>query len=703
MHYRSITNGLSQKISIILFTAVWLFLWLAPWQNWLKVNLWIKTGISMICFIIPGAIFYSLLKRDTGSILRTILFGFVFSHLLIALLGLTGRFFHFSFLLIRNIFMLLGLFFISIKFFVIYDSHQQVKIKTKQRVDSRITSYWPLALISVLAALMTIQRVISSDDLAYLAHITNWQHMPALDFADVYFDTDKVESSRFWIASTPFYQAFLTETSEIPGLVLLSGYTEPYLAFIAVLSFYKLARTLKMSHHSAMAAVAIQITFLALFSEYLHPGAPFYSQLSTDKATAAFIVTPIFISSAIQFWKKANGRNAFIFLLIGFSLCFMHPIFSAFAGFIIGAMLLLSTNRYTYKKYIVLLLLTGVALVPQIAIRLIEHEAQFKIPNNIDTIEQIKGIENQIIRLGDSNFYSYNPTVLEMHIPYGNYIPIQPKFLSLAWIVIPVSSFLAAIIGAKSNILKQYILATTSLVALAGIPYTGWILGYFVSAWMLERTTWLYPFGISVVFLLLAFRNNTKLGELLSSWRMQRQGKILVDFTFLSKILIWMISVFLILLSMREQGLPNITRLEKSTSRYQELSLVGLYIDKSTPQPVNVIGSDELNDFLPAISWKAKVISYRPEDVFYPYFYSAEEKTERLSNRQAIFSPQVLQDNKMEVLQKYNIRYILLEKYKFGKLKEMVSTYPTYFRSHFFGRYHLVEVLDISSWRSDEN
>ena len=35
--------------------------------------------------------------------------------------------------------------------------------------------------------------------------------MPALDFADVYFNTDKVESSRFWIASTPFFQAFLVK------------------------------------------------------------------------------------------------------------------------------------------------------------------------------------------------------------------------------------------------------------------------------------------------------------------------------------------------------------------------------------------------------------------------------------------------------------------------------------------------------------
>ena len=680
-------------IGIVVITVGWLFLSFAPWQVWLKTNLWLKVGIAIAIFIVPGASLY-LLNRRTDVKPRPIPFGFVLSHLLMALLGTAGRLFHFPFSYVKNIFMTLGMILIITNFLVRHTNSKRPE--TRNGIAAQLISYWPLAIILVLATLMTVQRVISSDDLAYLAHITNWQHMPALDFTDVYFDTDKVESSRFWIASTPFFQAFLAETSGVPGIILLSGYSEPYLVFIAIICLYDLARTLKLSHRSAMLAVAIQVTFLALLSDYLHPGAPFFHQLSTDKATTTFIFVPIFICSAIQLLEKANVETTLIFLLIGFSLSLTHPISSAFAAFIVGVLLLLDINRYTYKKHIALLLSAGIILSPQVAVRLIEHEAQFAIPNNINIIEQTKGIENQITRLGDSNFYGFNPKILEMRIPYSKYIPIQSELFSWVWIIIPVLSCLAAIREVKNNYLKQYILSATLLVALAGIPFTGWVLGYFVSAWMLERTTWFYPFGIGTVFLILTFRDNTKLGKRLCSWKLHHPKKIPVDFAFFARTFIWTASVLLILLIMREQGLPNITRLQNSTRRYQELSQIGSFIDERASQPVNVIGSDELNDFLPALAWKAKVISYRPEDIFYPYFYSEEEKAERLSDRQVVFSPQVSQDKQMEILQKYNIGFILLEKYKFGKVKGLISAYPTHFIIHSFGRYYLIEVRDIS-------
>jgi hypothetical protein len=730
---------------ILIASLAWLFLWFVPWSSWLATNLWLRLGIALAIFIAPGAGLYLLVNsgesfgrpfaalqrakdfslplemttpRESRHFLSYITSGFVLSHLMIALLGLTGRIFQFPFAYVKHTFMALGLVFIAINF--LRNSANKANFISPRAWIAHYSSYWPLAILTGLTMLMTIQRVVTSDDLAYLAHLTNWQTMPNLNFSDLYFGADKIESARFWIMSTPFSQAFLADTGNMPGLILLSGYYEPFLALIAMICFYDLARTLGLSHHPAMASVALQVAFMAMLSDYLHPGAPFFHQLSTDKATAAFILTPVFIANAVEllkdfslslemttqtlemttyrgfryFLRGLKQSTAINFLLSGLSLSFMHPIISAFAVFIVGTISLLGINRDNFKKHSIVILLAITILLPLVGVRLIDHEAQPNIPTDINSIEQSRGFEGLIARVGNTQFYGFNPAVLEMRIPYQERLPFPARLISWIWIIVPILVVFVSLKGVRNNTLNQHLLATTLLVALAGIPYTGWLLGYFVSAWMLERTTWLYPFGISLIFLLLAFREQTGLGKYLNSWRLRIHKKLQFGFAALGQASIWAVSIALLLLVMREQGFPDMARLQSSTRRYQELVLVGQHIDKNTPDPVRMIGSDELNDFIPALSWKAKAISYRPEDAAYPYFFTEEEKIERWSDRQTMLTREIPPEERMKIVQKYDIRYILIESYRFGWLKDLVSTYPENFKTFTFGRYSLVEIID---------
>jgi hypothetical protein len=392
--------------------------------------------------------------------------------------------------------------------------------------------------------------------------------------------------------------------------------------------------------------------------------------------------------------NKPTKGSFIIFLLTGLSLTFLHPIIAAFAVFIVSALSIFGIAKDNYKRNLMLVLLAIIILLPQVGVRFVRHEAQPAIPTDIEAVGVSQGIENLITRWGDTPFYGFSINILEMTIPYADRLPLPTEFLSWIWLIIPLSSVIISVKKLRNSKLSQYILAASLLVALAGIPLTGWILGYFVSAWMLERTTWLYPFGISSVFLLLAFWDHTKLGHHLNSLKVGIRKKLQVEFTVLVDVSIWLVSTLLILLVMREQGLPNITRLQGSTNRYQELILIGQQIDKGTSQPVNVVGTDELNDFIPALSWKAKVISYRPEDTTYPYFYSEEEKLERWSDRQAIFSREASPEVRMEIIKKYDVRYILLESYRYGKVKELVTAYPLNFNTYTFGRYSLLEITN---------
>jgi len=676
----------------LVVTLMWLFLWFSPWSIWFDNNLWIKTGVALIMLVIPGTFLSLLFSQGDSVSLRNFLEGFVLSHLLVAVLGTFGRFLSFPFSYVENAFMVFGLIFIASNFLT--RKHIQNKPLTLRPLVFRSLTFWPLAIIVILTVLMTIQRVITSDDLAYLAHLTNWQHMPGLNFSDVYFDTDAIESTRFWIVSTPFSQAFLADVSKIPGLILLSGFYEPFLAILSILCFYDLARAMGFSHDSAMVSVAIQITFMALLSGYLHPGAPFFHQLSTDKATAAFIFTPVFVCTAIRVLDKTEPGNIANYILVGISLIFMHPIISAYSVFIIAAIAIFGINKVNYKKHFIVLLLAVFSLTPQLVVRFVKHEAQATIPTSGNTLMETRGVDNLIARIEGTPFYGFNPQILEMDIPYADKLPLPTHFLSLLWIIIPFATFFVSIRGARGNYPNQYVLAVSLLVLTAGIPFTGWILGYFVSAWMLERTTWLYPFGISTVLLFLSLSKQTDFGKKITSWRVRLHQKLQVEFTLIAQFTILLTSTTLLILIMREQGLPNFSRLESSTRRYQDLMLVGEYIDNQTSSPVNMVGSDELNDFIPVLSWKAKVISYRPEDSSYPYFYTTEEKLKRYSDRQALFSNNKTPAQQMEIIKNYDIRFVLLESYRHGRLKDLISTYPMNFKTHSFGRYELIESLD---------
>ncbi|NTU55406.1 MAG: hypothetical protein HGA79_04075, partial [Anaerolineales bacterium] len=72
-------------------------LWYLPWQMSLNPYIWLRLGIALILFIIPGICAYGLLVEKSMLTFSHITFGFVISHLMFAVLGAMGRFFHFSF------------------------------------------------------------------------------------------------------------------------------------------------------------------------------------------------------------------------------------------------------------------------------------------------------------------------------------------------------------------------------------------------------------------------------------------------------------------------------------------------------------------------------------------------------------------------------------------------------------------------------
>ncbi|MFT3891324.1 MAG: DUF6077 domain-containing protein [Anaerolineales bacterium] len=358
------------------------FLWFSPWQAVLQDLTWLRLGIALLAFMVPGiSIYVPSCWTGSSNWGDRITFGFVLSHLLIALLGCAGRVFHFSFDLIKNSFMVLGIVFLLLSFYPILA--RGFSFRVDRTTFRNIASFWTVGLVAVFVILIVVRREFSDDDLSYLAFLNNTQYSAQLSFNDIFFGLAQPVSSRFWLMSAPFAQAFLADLGGIRGILLLSGYYEPFLAVIAIICWYGLARALKLSHQAASMTVILQILFLLLLSEHLHPGAPFFHQISADKATATFILVPVFIQSEIWLLGNATRKNGVLFLLCGLSLTFMHPIALAYAAIIGGLLLILDIDRNTIRTRWVPALVIVISLLPQVALRFVNTPDTQNVPYSL--------------------------------------------------------------------------------------------------------------------------------------------------------------------------------------------------------------------------------------------------------------------------------------------------------------------------------
>jgi hypothetical protein len=671
----------------ILLILIWLFLWFWPWQSVLQDLIWVRLGIALAIFIVPGLSLYGLLKSNQGYWTDHLTFGFVLSHLLIACLGTVGRFVHVSFDLIKDVMMGLGLLVLLLYFLPM--TSRSITVQIDRPTLQHLLSALPLLLIAVLAGLIVIQRVLSDDDLTYLAYITNWQHSTHLDFEDLIFGTGQLVQPRFWLVSTPFAQAFLAEVSSLSGIFILAGYYEPLLVFLSILAWYGLARTLNLSHQVASISVILQVLFLLLLSEYLHPGSSFFSQLSVDKSTATFILAPVFIQSEIWLLRKPTWSTISMCLCTGLSLTLMHPIALAYSVFIGGLIVLLNVDRANSRTSLIPIIILIIMLIPQVALRFVSPQAGESVLNSVAWIQDQEGQQNMLTVWPDTPFYGFNPNILTMSIPYESRIPFAGSIVEWSWLLIPLGATLFSIARLRKDNLAQYIFSSFVLCALTAFPLTGWLVGYFLSPWMLERATWLFPYGLSAVFLLLALRDQTGVGRHIRTFSQQLEEK--TSFSHWPLAVTTIFSSILILLFMREQGLPDFTLFESKTQRYQDLASVGHFLDEQIPEQAVVIGVDDLNNLIPGLSWKANPLTFRTSNPANMPFFTLDIVNERIFDRQTILSRRAAPEVRLDLLKKYDVRFLLLRRSDYDLFKNLVSNDPTLFESTEIGRYILLK------------
>lgn len=132
---------------------------------------------------------------------------------------------------------------------------------------------------------------------------------------------------------------------------------------------------------------------------------------------------------------------------------------------------------------------------------------------------------------------------------------------------------------------------------------------------------------------------------------------------------------------MRENNLPDIEKFTLKSQRYQNLAIAGQALDHQISEKAFVIGSPELNDLIPGLSWKSKPITFRISDPLNMLYYTPEQRDERISDSKKIFSQSFPAENKMALIEKHNIQFIFLQSFDIRLFNEMIDKYPNKVRA----------------------
>ena len=646
----ALAAGRKKIIGLLLF---WILAWIFFRGINGVVNPWLSLGIAISMFIIPGIGIYLLLVENVFS-LESFLSGLSISILMTAVLGLLARTMHFPFTYVYYGVMVGG----AAAWSAFLVRNQTIHFHVQIDWES-ILMGWPAYAGIVLAVLYSMHGIWESDDYTYLAYVTKWQHSTGLNFNEIIFGLNYTEDPRFWPMMLPMSYAILSELSGIHGILLLGTYLRLFLVILALLSTFYVARKIDMAPTVASFAVLAQVALLiGLTADRYQAGTTFFFRIQQDKATVAFLLAPIFLGSITRLLAKPNRSSVALTLMTGFTLTMTHPVMLTYTIIIAGLFGFLDfLKSRNWKPLIIMAIVLFIILAPAASLRFIDTWATYH-PFSLEETAGRPGMTARINIIGD-RFYGFDLSSLKSYVP-GN-IPGH-DFIAWAWLIIPVLTTIYGIRKLEQSITARYALSGLLLILLTGIPFTGWLIGYFVSAPMLWRSVFMYPFGITTAFVLSALIESNKRTQLIQHVvhrlppYVQQHGTSIILNCAAIFFLVYAANV------MEWQHIPSLLDFDRRVREYRVLVEVGQELDYHMNDQQIVTGNNLINDFLPGLSANARVVQMRGLRMTINYGVPRQIARRRVADMIKLFTPKTTEAERMAILKRNKIRLIVLNK-----------------------------------------
>ena len=636
-----IGNKVKHILIAITCLVFWVMLWQFPWQKWIGELRWIQVVIGMILFILPGSMVTYLHSKKPQNWIGIILYGFVISITIVSLFGVLARVFQLSFAFIYNSLFVIG------SIYLVYLSLSK-NLLGSIKLDRSINFTWtillliPLLISIYIAAKVAIPPLIHDDDLSYNALLAYYRYSNSLTFSDTVTHISRV---RFWLAFWPLVEAVIAKLCGMSGLLLTGVYVSPVLVVISSLSIYHLGKTLQLRREFIIVGIIAQIASLIRLTGSSQPGIAFFNLFPQDKNVAFFVIAPIIFSQTISYLKNPT-RNKVVFLILTImGLGFTHPTVLGITALIcaIYAMVNMAVTK-KWKSTLILVLIFIIVMIPHFSLRFFEEEGRrvYTVESDVETIRDYKINPHRIRVLDNTQFYGISPEVIDA-IPFT--------------VLIFVGIFSISQITKSSA--SRFFLSILIVLGIILFPYTGWLLGLAITPFHLWRIPRLFPFGLSMAYLLEWITNQ--------GWKrfefLQNHEKPLHDLVLIISSLAFLAGTLYIL----PWSLGNLGGRKPGFDLwYEQYIEIGDYLNSVDKDDIVIVGGPDTitNDIIPSLVVDANLISFRNENPG-----PNTEIWESLVSEET--------DNTMRYgsLKKYGVNYILIRE-DAEWIKKMQTSYP---------------------------
>jgi hypothetical protein len=309
--------------------------------------------------------------------------------------------------------------------------------------------------------------------------------------------------------------------------------------------------------------------------------------------------------------------------------------------------------------------------------------APFDLESALVEDPDMNPIGDRISYIEGTPFYGFNLDKIKIQIREETPQSWLAFILSWSYLGILILGFLWSLskIKEQDNVTAPLITASSTLVLLSAIPYTGWLVGYFVSARMLWRTPWLFPIGLVGAILIKNMINGILPKMTVKSHRenIARNTTVIAALAVCTTLVIYSSSY------QSPTSSSSLKELHNYRVKLEELAATGNYIETNNEEPSIFLASDEMMNYLPGLSSKAKVVFFR-SPIFTPHPVNRSDLREVLSTNE--YFPI---KRRMKVLSRYDVKYILIED---TSIQKYYAAYPRFFNVKKIGDYWLIEYIE---------
>jgi hypothetical protein len=607
-------------------------------------------GLGLFC--LPGmSLFHLLSQGRSKSPFGYLTIGFAVSNGMVGCVGLIARALHLPFETI-----LISLFIMCAICWILVFVQWQHRGGALPNVSSWIQ---PIELLFLLLMIIVIGLALRyplsrtswvSDDNRYGAYLINWQRSEHLDFDDVILDIESPINVRFWLAHFPLSEGVFSDLSGLHSVEWIGIYLEPLLIVLALLAVYELGQALGLPSRWSVLAVLVQALILLYLSngqKWERAGIVFFYRLSLDKSVVAFLLGPIFLRLLIDFYQQTTWKSFILLLIAGLSMMFTHPTLMGATILVAGvyACLELVTQRQN-RAFLAIAVLSGLLAAFPLSLRFFTNASdRVYSAESAAEISQDKKWADALYFVADGRFYGADARIL-LADPRGLPDAVEPAFQFVIWGVIAVAG-VVALLQVRQSVIARFILAADAVLFVTIVPYTGWIIGYFMSAYHLIRVPWIFPFGIAAAYVVYS-------SYLLAA---SKSGSRQVYYGLVG------LELFVVLLGFSAAILDPIRAVSGWQQRFTNLVELGKAFDAHQPQPATVIGIPlDFNDQLPSLSPSAKLLMMTHIDRTMIHGASEEKATARFEAWELITNPETPADKRLALLNQYHVQYIFVQR-----------------------------------------